>query len=182
MRREQAALLFRLLVAILQRRQERDQAVRRIAGLVRQRDALLVRLVLFGAAEAAFDDVVVGGGDGALASARSCPTAFRRRPSARPCSSGSRGSVCFSVTWMISCAEHAGQLRFVLDQRERAARDVHVAAGRGERVDAVGVEHDERPRQGRARAALRQREADQADVAVHGGVLHDAVARADLAR
>ena len=87
--------------------------------------------------------------------------------------------VCFSVTWMISCAEHAGELRFVLDQRQRAARDVDVAAGRGERVDAVGVEHDEGPRQARTRAALRQRQADQADVAVHAGVLHHAVARAN---
>ena len=42
-------------------------------------------------------------------------------------------------------AEHAGQLRLVLDQAERAARDVDDAAGRRERVDAVGVEHDELP-------------------------------------
>ena len=41
--------------------------------------------------------------------------------------------------------EHAGQLRFVLRQPERAAGDVDDAARRGERVDAVGVEDDELP-------------------------------------
>ena len=59
--------------------------------------------------------------------------------------------VCFSVTWMISCAEHAGELGFVLHQRQRAAGDVDVAARRRQRVDAVGVEDDELPRQIRPR-------------------------------
>ena len=43
-------------------------------------------------------------------------------------------------------AEHAGQLRLVGDQRQAALGDVDVAAGRGEGVDGVGVEHDEAPR------------------------------------
>ena len=52
--------------------------------------------------------------------------------------------------------EHAGQLRFALDQPERAAGDVDDPARRGEGVDAVGVEDDELPLQVRPRAGLRQ--------------------------
>ena len=47
MRSEQAALLLRVLVTILQARQERAEAARRIANAVRQGQALLVRIVLF---------------------------------------------------------------------------------------------------------------------------------------
>ena len=73
-------------------------------------------------------------------------------------------------------AEHAGELRFVLDQPERAARDVHEPAGRRKRVDAVGVEHDEGPGQLRALGLLRERHADERDVLVNGRILHDAEA------
>ena len=52
--------------------------------------------------------------------------------------------------------EHAGQLRFVLGQPQRAAGDVDDAAGRGERIHAIGIEHDELPVQVRPRARLRQ--------------------------
>ena len=41
--------------------------------------------------------------------------------------------------------QHVGQLGFVLNQRQRAARDVNEAAWRRKRVDAVGVQDDERP-------------------------------------
>ena len=79
-------------------------------------------------------------------------------------------------------AEHAGQLGFGLDQRERAARDVHEPARRRKRVDAVGVEHDERPRQLRPRRLLGQHRADERDVLVDRRVLHDAEPLADLQR
>ncbi len=75
--------------------------------------------------------------------------------------------------------QHAGELRFVLDQRQRATRDVDVAAWGGERIDPVGVEHHEGPRQTRTGAALRQRQAEEADVTVHAGILHDPIARAN---
>ena len=74
-------------------------------------------------------------------------------------------------------AEHAGELRFVLDQAERAARDVHDAAGRREGVDAVGIEHDEvQSRSGRS-DLLRERRADERDVLVDRRILHDAEPR-----
>ena len=75
--------------------------------------------------------------------------------------------------------EHAGELGFALDQRQRAARDVHVAARRRKCVHAVGVEHDEGPRQIRPRAALRERGADQRHVTMHAGILDHAKAQAD---
>ena len=77
-------------------------------------------------------------------------------------------------------AEHAGELRFVLDQRERAARDVHEPAGRRERVDAVGVEDDERPRQLRPLGLQRDRGADERHVFVDGRILDDPEPLADL--
>ena len=71
--------------------------------------------------------------------------------------------------------EHVGQLRLALHQRQRAARDVHEPAWRGQRVDAVGVEHDEAPLQAGPGAGLREHAADQRHVLVDGRVLHDAV-------
>ncbi len=71
-------------------------------------------------------------------------------------------------------AEHARKLRFRLDERERAAGDVDVSARRRKRVDAIGVEHHERPRQLRPGRLLRQDGADQRDVLMDRGVLHDA--------
>ena len=71
--------------------------------------------------------------------------------------------------------EHAGQLRLALDQGQRTTRDVHQPAWRGQRVDAVGVEHDEPPLQSRPGACLRQRGTDQRHVLVNGRVLHHAV-------
>ena len=89
--------------------------------------------------------------------------------------------VCFSVTCAISWPSTSGQLRLVLDQRERAARDVHEPARRRERVDAVGVEHDERPRAVRAGcSACASTVPTSVDVLVHGRVLHDAVPLAQL--
>ncbi len=77
-------------------------------------------------------------------------------------------------------AEHAGQLRFALHQRERALGDVHEAARRRERVDRVGVEHDERPRQVRPRAVGDEHRADQRDVPGDLRTLDDAEALAHL--
>ena len=54
-------------------------------------------------------------------------------------------------------SQDAGQLRFVLREAERAARDVDEPARRRERVDAVGIEHDECPVQIRPIGLLRQR-------------------------
>ena len=71
-------------------------------------------------------------------------------------------------------AEHAGKLRFVLGQAKQAAGHVNDAAGRRERVDAVGVENDELPVQVRARAALREHLADERHVLRHVLVLIDA--------
>ena len=81
---------------------------------------------------------------------------------------------------MISCPSTPASSASFLISASSALRDVHVAARRREGVDAVGVEDDERPRQVRAGAALRHRQTDQADVAVHAGILHDAVAGANL--
>ena len=77
-------------------------------------------------------------------------------------------------------AEHAGQLRLVGDQRQAALRDVDVAAGRGEGVDGVGVEHDEAPRVVGLLADAGQDGADERHVAVHGLVLHHAELLADV--
>ena len=73
-------------------------------------------------------------------------------------------------------AEHAGEFRLVLGEPERAAGDVHDPAGRRERVDAVGIEHDERPVQVRPLGLLRQRRSKQRDVLVDRRILHDAEA------
>ena len=123
-----------------------------------------------------FEDVVVGGfGELATTLTRQAAARRPRRCQLRPpCSSGSALTVCFSVTCAISCAEHAGELRLALDQTERAARDVHEAARRGERVDAVGVEDDELPVEVGPRARLRQHGADQRDVLRDVRVLIDA--------
>src|SRR5262245_59899562 len=53
-------------------------------------------------------------------------------------------------------------------------------ARRGKCVDAIGVEHDERPRQLRASRLVGQRRADERDVFVHRSVLGDAKAGADF--
>ena len=74
----------------------------------------------------------------------------------------------------------AGELGFRLDERERTARDVDESARRRERVDAVSVEHDERPRQLGARRLFGQHGADERDVFVDGRILHHAEARANL--
>ena len=71
-------------------------------------------------------------------------------------------------------SENAGELGFGLDEAKRAARDVHESAWRRERVDAVGVEHDERPRQLRSRCLLGEHGADERHVFVNGGVLDNA--------
>src|SRR6185436_4770060 len=76
--------------------------------------------------------------------------------------------------------EDACKLRLVAHQRERAARDVHVAARRGQRVDAVGVEHDELPGKLRPLAVLRQHVADERHVLVDRRILDDAVALPNL--
>ena len=77
-------------------------------------------------------------------------------------------------------AQHAGELGFGLDERERAARDVDEAARRRKRVDAIGIEHDEGPRQLWPRRLLGQHRADERDVFVNRRILHDAEALADL--
>ncbi len=71
-------------------------------------------------------------------------------------------------------AEHAGKLRFVLDQAEQAAGHMNDAAGRRERVHTVGVEDDELPVQVRTRAALRQHLADERHILRDVLVLIDA--------
>jgi hypothetical protein len=75
--------------------------------------------------------------------------------------------------------QHAGQFGFILDQRQRAAGDVDVATGRGEGIDAVGVEDDEVPRQRGTRAGRGERAAHQRHIAVDGGILDHTVARAN---
>ena len=83
-------------------------------------------------------------------------------------------------------AEHAGQLRLVLDKAEGAARDVHEPARRRERVHAVGVQHDEGPRQVGSLRRFRQRHPDERHVLVNRRILDDAEPlahlRADIAR
>ena len=76
--------------------------------------------------------------------------------------------------------ENTRQLALVANQSECTARDVHEAARGRERVDAIGVEHDERPRQTRAIGRLGQRRAHERDVLVEGRVLNDTKAPADL--
>src|SRR5262249_40207899 len=60
------------------------------------------------------------------------------------------------------------------------ARNVHEAAGRGERVHAVGIEHDERPNEVWTLGDLREGGADERHVLVNGRVLNDAEALANL--
>ncbi len=80
--------------------------------------------------------------------------------------------------------EHAREFGLVLGEAERTAGDVHDPAGRRERVDAVGIEHDERPVEVRPLGLLRERRPKQRDVLVDRGILHDAEAftnfRADV--
>ncbi len=89
-------------------------------------------------------------------------------------------TVCFLRHVRDLVPHDAGELGFRLDERERTARDVDESAGRRERVDAVSVEHDERPRQLGARRLFGQHGADERDVLVDGGILHHAEARANL--
>ena len=70
--------------------------------------------------------------------------------------------------------EDTRQLGLVLDQPERAARDVHDAARGSERVDAVRIEHDELPVQLRTRAGLRKDIADERHIPGDVLVLIDA--------
>ena len=84
------------------------------------------------------------------------------------------------VTDLVS--KHAGQLRLVLREPERPAGDVNDAAGRRERIDAVGVEHDERPVQIRPLGLLGERRPEQRDVLVDRRILHDAEALREFSR
>ena len=81
---------------------------------------------------------------------------------------------------MISCPRTPASSASLLHQRQRAARDVDVAAGRGKRVHAVGVEHDELPGKLRPLAVLRQHAADERHVLVDRRILDDAVTLPDL--
>ena len=178
MRREEPALLGRRLVAILERGEKQRQPLGRVAGLVGERDAVFVRFVLLRAPEAALDDVVVGGRDGALHQAGA---ARQRLGGAHlyglALLNGANGVLLGDVHDLVG--QDARQFRLAADERQRPARDVHMPTRRRERVHAVGVEHVERPRQGRPCAALRERGADQSDVAMNAGILHDAVPRAN---
>ena len=77
-------------------------------------------------------------------------------------------------------AEHAGQLRLVLQERQDAARYIDVAAGQGERVDGGDVDDGEVPRQVRTLGELREAKADVADVLLKRAVAVDAHLLADL--
>ena len=68
-------------------------------------------------------------------------------------------------------AEHAGQLRFVVEKRQDAARDVDEAARQRERVDCRLIDDGELPGQVRPLGELRELEADVADVLVSSGSL-----------
>ncbi len=176
-RGEQAALLAGVLVAIGQPLQERAQPVRLIAGLGGEAEAVLIGLQLLAAPEALQRDV----GDLTDERARDA-VALAARRGRRVDEAGLRqrldGVVLDDVDQLV--AEHAGQLRLVGDQRQAALRDVDVAAGRGEGVDGVGVEHDEAPRVVGLLADAGQDGADERHVAVHGLVLHHAELLADV--
>ncbi len=177
MRGEQATLLARVLVAIGQPLQERPEAARRIAGLGGEAEAVVIRFQLLAAAEALERDaghlVDEAGGDvAALAAGRG------RRVDEAGLRQRLDRVVLDDVGQLM--AEHAGQLRFVGDERQAALGDVHVAAGRGEGVDRVGVEHDEPPRIVGLLADPGQHGPDQRDVAVHRRILGDAEFLADV--
>ena len=179
MRREQAVLLRLTLVALGEPRQKLRQAGAGVPRLLHEENAFLVGVELVAAIERVLEHHVVR----AVRERVEERAAIRRGLAgsdlhALALSNGVDGVLLRDVRDLVS--EHAGQLGFGLDQRERAARDVHEPAGRRERVDAVGVEHDERPRQLRRRRLLGQHGADERDVLVHGRVLHHAEARADL--
>ena len=58
-------------------------------------------------------------------------------------------------------AEHIGELRLGFDQAQQTSGDMHDPARRRVRVDAIRVQNDELPIQGRARAGLRENRSDK---------------------
>ena len=77
-------------------------------------------------------------------------------------------------------AEHAGQLRLVVEERQDAARQVDVAAGKRERVDRRLVHDREVPRQLRTLRRAREPHADALDVPLQLGIVVDAHLPPDL--
>ena len=75
--------------------------------------------------------------------------------------------------------EDAGEHVVAVGAFVEAARDEHVAAGRGEGVDGGGGEHGETPFQLRPVGILRERAADEVHAVHDLGVAHDAAELGD---
>ena len=71
-------------------------------------------------------------------------------------------------------AEHARELRFVVEKRQDATRDVDGAAWQRKRVDRGGIRDAVMPRQSRALGDGRELHADAVDVGLQVGVAVDA--------
>ena len=71
-------------------------------------------------------------------------------------------------------AEHAGQLRLVVEKRQDAARDVDESARQRERVDRRLIDDGELPRKVRPLRQLRETQPDVADVLCELGIVVDA--------
>ena len=177
MRGEQPLLFRRRFVPLGQPRQEAAQGRRRVTDAVRQHEALLVRFELLATAEARVHHLE------RLVDERVQQRGVALERLVRACGDQlvllNRGNRVLFGDVDDFMREHARELAFVAHQRQRAARDVDEAARRGERVHAVGIEHDEGPRQLRPGGRLGKRRSHQRHVLVHGGILDDPVAHAD---
>ena len=166
---------FASLLRSVELGQRAAEAVGRVADLVGELHALVIRLVLVVAAELVVEDVRVGPlsevGHERLRHAARRTDRVGRQADRLALLDRVDGVLLGDVDDLVR--EDAGELGFVLHQPEQALRDVDEAAGRREGVDAFGVEHHELPVEAGPGLCLRQDGADERDVLRDVGVLVD---------
>src|SRR6185503_15055348 len=178
MRREESVALGLRLVPLFEPRQKVGQRGRGVSQLRRRFNGELVGVELVAPVVGVLENVIVGSACDLRDELRAARRGLRTHLD--------RGVLLDRVDRVLAddvpdlVTEDGREFRFVLNQPERAAGDVDEAAGRGKRVDAVGIEHDEGPRELRPFALLSDGHPGQRHVLMNGWILDDTKSLPDL--